>query len=275
VSAEAKRLVECAYGALDLFAGRREELAVWVRELSVERLAADAAPPGWAPVTAAALRDELTEAGVLDAIGAADPYRLAEFQRVVELLTPFQDAEMARRPAPKPRVVFTLPDGVVLPDRARDLTRRTLAVRVLSALGSATDRTLLASPFWSDAGTGILWDGLARSVDLDIPITLAGAREHDTDPDFLAPMLRLAGRLRDAGAREVRALRYVPPGHRGLFHGKVVCGQIGYLGSANLTGSGLGEHVEAGIPLDPVDVDHVWWLLDVLIDAGLLVPIAF
>lgn len=145
-------------------------------------------------------------------------------------------------------------------------------MRVLSALGSADTRTLLASPYWSDLGAENLWDGLLRSVALDLPITLAGAKA-DHDRDDLSAMLRLSARLRAEGANEVRALRYVPPAAKayGLFHGKLVCGQVGYLGSANLTGSGLGEHVEAGIPLDPVDVEHVWWLLHVLIDAGLLV----
>lgn len=202
--------------------------------------------------------------------------RLAQLQQVIELLPHFQDAELARRPAPKPKVVFTLPTGATLPARAADFGGRNLAVRILSALGSADSRTLLASPFWSDAGAESLWDGLLRSVSLDLPVTLAGAKA-DPERDDLPAMLRLAARLRAEGATEVCALRYVPPPTRryGLFHGKLVCGQVGYLGSANLTGSGLGEHVEAGIPLDPVDVEHVWWLLDVLVDAGLRVDAAF
>ena len=113
--------------------------------------------------------------------------------------------------------------------------------------------------------------GLLRSVALDLPITLAGAKA-DPGRDDLPAMLRLADRLRAEGSTDVRALRFVPPATKafGLFHGKLVCGQVGYLGSANLTGSGLGEHVEAGIPLDPIDVDHIWWLIDVLVDGGLL-----
>jgi hypothetical protein len=166
--------------------------------------------------------------------------------------------------------VFTVPPGVALPDHAKDMQRRSLAVRILSALGSAERRTLLASPYWSDLGAENLWDGLLRSVQLGLPITLAGARA-DPDRDDLPAMLRLAARLRDAGATQIAALRYVPPKPYSLFHGKLVCGELGYLGSANLTGSGLGEHVEAGIPLDAVDVEQVWWLLGVLQDAGVLV----
>lgn len=198
-----------------------------------------------------------------------DPFRLAQFQQVIELLPHFQAEELDRRPAPKPTVVFTVPPEVALPDRARDLQRRGLAARILGALASADERTLLASPYWSDSGVDNLWDGLARSVELGLPITLAGARP-DPDRDDHGAMLCLVARLRDAGARQVTALQYVPPRAYSLFHGKLVCGRIGYLGSANLTGAGLGEHVEVGIPLDEVDVGRAWWLLEVLRDAGLL-----
>lgn len=274
VGGEAQRLVRCAYGSLDLFGGRAAELLAWSQGLAADRPAEQLPPDWWADGTADALRVYLADAGVTGADGTVDPFRLAQFQQVIELLPHFQAEELDRRPAPKPRVVFTVPPGVRLPERARDFARRGLAARILGALASADERTLLASPFWSDAGGENLWDGLARSVELGLPITLAGARS-DPDRDDLAAMLRLAYRLRTAGAREVTALRYVPPKPYSLFHGKLVCGRVGYLGSANLTGSGLGEHVEAGIPLEEVDVGQVWWLLEVLRDGDLLVEEPF
>lgn len=265
---EAQRLVRCAYGALDLFGGRAADLLAWSQALAADRPPAGLPPDWWAEGTADALRAHLADAGVT-AANAVDPYRLAQFQQVIELLPHFQAEELDRRPAPKPRVVFTVPPGVQLPERARDFARRGLAARILGALASADERTLLASPFWSDAGADNLWDGLARSVELGLPITLAGARS-DPQRDDLAAMLRVAARLRDAGARQVTALRYVSPKPYSLFHGKLVCGRVGYLGSANLTGSGLGEHLEAGIPLEEVDVRQVWWLIEVAHEAGLL-----
>jgi phosphatidylserine/phosphatidylglycerophosphate/cardiolipin synthase-like enzyme len=266
---EAQRLVRCAYGTLDLFGGRLEQLLTWAHTLSSADAADVLAPGWWADSTADALIPYLTAAGVATADGAVDPYGLAQFQQVIELLPHFQTEELDRRPTPKPNVVFTVPPGVKLPDRARDLQRRSLAARILEALASADERTLLASPYWSDAGVENLWDGLARSVELGLPVTLAGARR-DPDRNDLAAMMRLAARLRDAGVQHVTALQYLPPSDHSLFHGKLVCGRIGYLGSANLTGAGLGGHVEVGIPLDEVDVGRAWWLLDVLRDAGLL-----
>jgi len=268
---EAARLVACAYGALDLFSGSSEQLLAWAQGLTSERAAEQLTPAWWRDATRAAMREQLDAAGVSDGGGTVDPYRLAQFQQVVELLPHFQAAERARLPAPKPKVVFTVPPRVALPERASDFGRRSLAARVLAALSSADERTLLASPFWSDAGAENLWDGLARSVELGLPITLAGARE-DPERHDLPAMLRLARRLQDAGGR-VTALRYEPPASTtySLFHGKLACGRTGYLGSANFTDAGLGQHVEAGLPLDEVDVERVWWLVDVLSDAGLLV----
>lgn len=269
---EAERLVRCAYGALDLFSGKSNDLLSWAQSLTSER-SADALPPSWwLEATRAALRRQLDDAGVTDDNETVDPYRLAQFQQVVELLPHFQASEQARQLAPQPRVVFTVPPRVTLPERARAFQRRSLAARVLAALSSSDERTLLASPFWSDAGAENLWDGLMRSVGLGLPITLAGARE-DPERDDLAAMLRLARRLVQAGAN-VTAFRYQPPpsSSYSLFHGKLVCGRTGYLGSANFTDAGLGQHVEAGLPLDEVDVARVWWLLDILRDSGLLVP---
>ncbi len=255
VGGEAQRLVRCAYGALDLFGGRAGDLLAWSQALAADRPPAGLPPEWWAEGTADALRDHLADAGVTAADDTVDPYRLGQFQQVIELLPHFQAEEFDRRTALKPRVVFTVPAGVTLPERARDFARRGLAARILGALASADERTLLASPFWSDAGADSLWDGLVRSVELGLPITLAGARS-DPERDDLSAMLRVAERLRDAGARQVTALRYVSPKPYSLFHGKLVCGRVGYLGSANLTGSGLGEHLEAGIPLVAVSCGH-------------------
>ena len=273
-SSEAERLVRCAYDGLDLFGGRTDALLSWSQRISADRPGEPRAPSWWAEGTVEVFRGMLADADVTRADGTIDPYRLAHLQQVIQLLPYFQIEELDRRPVHRPRLVFTVPPGVALPDRAHRCARRGLEASILAALASAEDRTLLAGPFWSDMGAANLWDGLSRSVALGLPITLAGAR-NEPDRDDLRAMLRLAARLRAAGAVSVTALRYEPPKPFSLFHGKLVCGRVGYLGSANLTGSGLGEHVEAGISLDEADVGEAWWLLDVLSDAGLLVEEPF
>jgi len=270
---EAQRLVECAYGTLDLF-GSEADLVGWAKRLHAERPAEELVPGNFAAGTSTLLLNHLTAAGVLLDDSTVDDYRLRDFQQVVSLLPYFRLAEEARRPPERPKVVFTVPGDVSLPDDAKHL-QRSLAVRLFDALVSADERTLLASPFWSQGGADNLWDPLQASVQRELPITLAGARrkapDDDRDHDDLAEMLALARRLRDAGG-VVTALRYQPRRRNSFFHAKLACGAAGYLGSANFTGAGLGHHVEAGLPLDSADVSQVWWLLGVLQAAGVLVP---
>lgn len=122
---------------------------------------------------------------------------------------------------------------------------------------------------WSAAGNEQLLPSLERALELELPITLAGARAEDGDHH--EAMIAFACTLDAAGA-DVRALTFVPPRAHSLFHAKIVAGRVGYLGSANLTARGLGQHVEVGIPLAESDVERVWWLVGVLEEAALLVP---
>jgi hypothetical protein len=264
---EAQVLVASAYGILDLFKRSEAELLSWSQSLGPKRSPGDLVPDWFAGGSAGALMRHLSDAGVVDDEGAIDAYRLSEFQQIVELLPHFRVEEVRRRPAPQAQVVFTVPPDVPLPPEAAHL-RRSLATRVFDALVSASTRTLLASPFWSETGSRSLEDGLLRSLELGLPVTLAGAKE-DSERSDLKAMLGLASRLQANGA-EVRALKFVPPKPNSIFHAKIVAGTRGYLGSANLTAAGLGEHVEAGLPLNEVDVDRVWWLIGVLESTGLL-----
>jgi hypothetical protein len=271
---DAQRLVHCAYGILDLFAGRTDALLRWSQGISPEQAGDQLPPDWWAAGTVDALRAQLVEARVSATDGAVDRCRMLLLQQVIEMLPHVQAEELERRPAPAPKIVFTVPRAAQRPDRARSFADRGLAACILRALASSDERTLLASPYWSDAGAENLWDALARSAALALPITLAGART-DPDRDDLGAMLRLADRLRSAGTSQITALRYVPPQPGSLFHGKLVCGRVGYLGSANLTRSGLAEHVEAGMPLSEFDVLEVWSVLDAVRAAGMLVEQAF
>jgi hypothetical protein len=263
---EAQRLVAAAYSARDLFASDADVVS-WSQRLRIDQPVADIAPRHFAVATANALRSDLTHAGVIRPDGSVDEYRLRQFQQIIALLPFMRTEEESRRIPERHKVVFTVPPGVKLPDHAAHM-QLSLAERVFDALVSSAERTLLASPFWSDKGADVLWAPLQTSVELGLPVTLAGAKQ-DPERDDLHAMLRLATRLTDTGVT-VTALRFDPPKPASIFHAKLVCGVIGYLGSANLTGSGLGEHVEAGLPLDKPDVERVWWLIDVLIDAGLL-----
>lgn len=269
--ATARVMVQVAYGTLDMF-GDHEEMLRWARGLRPD-LPTSSLIPGWFdPPSSGVLAGFLRAAGVIAPAGTVDRVRLYQFQSTLELLPHIRQEEAARAPAPRSQVVFTVPPDLRL-DRADAHLQRSLFVRVSEALVSAQDRVLLASPFWSDAGTDKLYDSMRRATELRLPVVLAGAkRDPDAAYDWHAAMLRFANRLRADGAN-VTALEFVAPPEkpRCLFHAKLVCGRLGYLGSANLTDSALGEHVEAGIGLDELDVEKAWWLIGVLRDAGMLV----
>jgi hypothetical protein len=113
-----------------------------------------------------------------------------------------------------------------------------------------------------------------RERDGEVPLAGARAKTDGENYDHLAAMLAFARGLRDDGAT-VTALEYRPPFASSLFHAALACGRVGYLGSANFTDHALGKHVEAGMPLGPVDVARVWWLVEVLRNGDLLAPAAF
>jgi hypothetical protein len=257
------------YGALDLFSSTEQDLIAWAKDLHPDAAPEDLLPDYFSPDNQGVLARHLASAAVITPEGTIDTFNLRGFQRVIELLPHFRAEEAARKPAPRAKVVLTVPPKVRLPDEARHL-QRSLAVRVSEALVSADRRVLLASPFWSDAGREILLPSLERALELELPITLAGAKD-EVGRDDLSAMLRFGRAIESAGG-SVEALRFVPPQSNSIFHAKLVCGRIGYLGSANLTAAGLGAHVEAGLPLEEVDVERVWWLIGVLRDAELLVP---
>lgn len=263
---EAQRLVHAVYGALDLFSSSEAELLSWSKELKDNCPAEDLLPTYFSPDNQGVLARHLVEAGVLNGDGEVDPYALRGFQRVIELLPHFRGEETARKPAPRAQIALTVPPDVVLPREARHL-QRSLVVRIGDALRSADRRVLLASPYWSVSGNEIILPLLERPIQLGLPVTLAGAREHDVEHH--RAMLACAAAVAARGV-EVEALTFQPPRPGSLFHAKIVAGKQGYLGSANLTASGLGTHVEVGVPLEEADVERVWWLIETLKKAELL-----
>jgi hypothetical protein len=266
---QAQVLVASVYRMLDLFSNSETELGEWAKGMDSDGNADGLMPTWFDAAERGALARALSDCGVIRDDTTVDRYRLLEFQQAVELLPHFRAQELARRPPPKAQVVFTVPDAVVLPRDAAYL-RHSLGARVCESLASAEERVLLASPYWSDQGAEKLWDATTKARELKLPVTLAGAKRDPGAPyDHLAAMLRFGRRLADDGA-DVTCLEFIPPVPGAIFHAKIVCGTVGYLGSGNMTDSALGMHVEAGVPLGAVDVDQVWWLVGILEEAGLL-----
>lgn len=266
----AAQLVAASYLLADLF-GSYEDAGKWLRSLDAECDVAEAMPESLSEDNRALLLERLTTSGLL-VRGRLDPFRLTHLQQVLQLIPLVQAMEGGRLAAPRPTLVWTLPQGVTISGRPRSY-RRSLAILVSDALRSVQEdgRVVIASPFWSLEGCHELRPSLQRARTMDLPVTLAGAgsESRDGDVNYLAAMMAFARELRDEGFA-VRALSYQPPEDGSLFHAKVVCGRTGYLGSGNLTMAGLERHVEIGVPLAEVDVAEVLSILEHLERTGLL-----
>jgi hypothetical protein len=259
----ASATVRVAYTLAELLGGEPDALA-WTT--SADGDAARTFPANLSLDNRALLLEELEDAGATRN-GQIDRFRTAEIARVLQLAPLMRGAEDARRPAPSSRLVCTMPREAVLPAEMRYI-QRSLAILVADTLRAPGDRILVAAPYWSGPGTAQLFGPLTFAIAQGVPITLAGARRIDV-PHHVA-MTGFAGKLRDAGAR-VHVLAFNPPREKSLFHAKIVAGKRGYLGTGNLSIGGFEDNVEVGLPLDETDIERVWWIVESLVEAELLV----
>src|SRR6266700_7900455 len=83
---EARTLILAAYGALDLFGDGLDDLLSWSARLRSDRPTRELLPPNFTRDNQLVLLGHLSAAGVVDADGQIDPYRLQGFKRIIELL---------------------------------------------------------------------------------------------------------------------------------------------------------------------------------------------
>lgn len=259
----AMQLVQAAYTLAELLGGEDEALE-WVRGAGGD--ARSALPESLTADNRALIVEKLESAGAT-CNGEIDRFRLAEIANALQLAPFMRAAEDARRPAPTSRLVCTIPPEAVLPAEMRYI-QRSLAILIADSLRTPGEHVLLAAPYWSGAGTRQLLGPIQYAAEHGVPITVAGARRVDTAHHVA--MLDFARELQKAGAR-VEALAFEPPREKSLFHAKVVAGKRGYLGTGNLSIGGFEDNVEVGLPLDETDVERIWWLIDRLVEGGLLV----
>lgn len=264
----AQQLVDSAYLLGELFGGE-QTTRDWLRALDAAGTFDGARPQHMTPPNQRLAEGWLTVIGVLHADGTVDEYRLDDLDQVLQLVPHVRAAEQARVPDPVSALVCTVPPQVALPQRLRPLAR-SLSVLVADSLRSAEDgRVLLMSPYWSAEGCRQLRPAMEGALEKGLPVTLAGARPQDASHH--TAMVGFAVQLRADGFPRVHLLEFAGPHPDSICHAKAVCGRTGYLGSGNLTVAGMERHVEIGLPLKPRDVERIWWLVDLLCEARLLV----
>jgi phosphatidylserine/phosphatidylglycerophosphate/cardiolipin synthase-like enzyme len=224
------------------------------------------------------LADHARSVGLVDASSAVDPVVAAELLVAIDVLAA---ADVPTHHPPQlepPGLVFTVPAPVA----GLVESHHRLDVVMLQTITSATEHLVVGGPYFNDRSVQVLSSRLVAAVEargVDVIAyghkqTRADSAEVPIGPDYDAPLKSLVDDLLDAvrtsGRGSVRLLWFSGPASS-LMHAKFIIADrsSGYLGSANLTSQGMGEHLEVGVRLEPSQASQLVSLLDALQAAGM------
>jgi phosphatidylserine/phosphatidylglycerophosphate/cardiolipin synthase-like enzyme len=181
----------------------------------------------------------------------------------------------ARAPAPHSSLVVTATGSPELQHLQQALGFIPLFQLVEDVIRSATNTCWLGAPYWNADAIERLspaLGGFARRGGHVELVGQGGAANGDADP---LPVLRRAAVDIAGAGGTARVWAFVTRSARGqplLLHAKFALADrsLGYLGSANMTRQGFGDHFEIGIRLPDVEAAHLVTLLERLCAAGLL-----
>lgn len=174
-----------------------------------------------------------------------------------------------KKPAVTERLVLTFGDDTKLLDVAFH-PFLDLAGYLAQVVDCATEHIWVVSPFLTRDAFKILnhqlRGAIKRGVVVEIVTDMAGMKEEALRDLIVAVNSELGG-------PSSHALKwYVPNGVKSLMHAKLLVADknVGYLGSANLTGYGLREHFEIGTEILGERAKALWKLLQALKSLNLL-----
>jgi phosphatidylserine/phosphatidylglycerophosphate/cardiolipin synthase-like enzyme len=243
-------------------------------EVTLEGLARSLCPAGDRS-TLATIRSLLVELGA----PAEDiPPEVARSLRAeLRLVGDLRNVIVARTPPPPSRLVVTAAGSDELRQVQNELRLVPLFQLVEDVIRSSDHHCWLGAPYWNadalDQLGGAL-GGLARRGGRVTFVCQGGPPPGQADP---LPVLRRAvtdivgeGGHATALAFETRT----SAGRNVLLHAKFALAdsRVGYLGSANMTGQGFGDHLEVGVRLPTAEAAHLTKLLEHLVEVGLLQP---
>jgi len=143
--------------------------------------------------------------------------------------------------------------------------RRGTAETLVGIMTEAKDTIQLVAPFVDDAGIGILAPAIAAATARGVMANLIFARWTDWEKSAAGVLRREAARAGDL--QRITIMRTREPSPWPHLKVAIVDGLVAYVGSANVTGAGLGgRNMELGVLLRGKGVSAVAAVLD-LIDA--------
>jgi PLD-like domain len=218
----------------------------------------------------AALLDELDVAA-----GPLNEETVAALASRVALAAQLQGTITARAPAPHSALVVTATGSPELQHLQQALGFIPLFQLVEDVVRSATTTCWLGAPYWNAEAIERLWPALGGFAHRGGHVEFVGqGGEAAGDADPLPVLRRAAVDIAGEGGT-ARVWAFVTRSARGqplLLHAKFALADrsLGYLGSANMTWQGFGDHFEIGTRLPDVEAAHLVILLERLCAAGLL-----
>lgn len=221
------------------------------------------------------IADDARALGLVDQDGVCDPIVAAEMLVVMDVLARAQVPISHPAESEPAELVFTVPAaaaGLVAAHRRLDLVVR-------DALSTACDELLVGGPFWNQEGVDLLSPLLQAAISarcVAVKVYAHKFSEPDEDSSLAQPLKILVEELRttvrSTGRGSVR-LMWFRGDMRSLMHAKFVVADRrgGYLGTANLTSKGLGEHLEVGVSLVESQAIQLSTLLEALEAIGVFV----
>jgi hypothetical protein len=241
--------------------------------LTLDGLARSLCPSGDRS-TLATIESLLVEVGVPSTVTPDEAERL---RLELRLVADLRNVIVARTPPPRSRLVVTAAGSDELRQVQSTLRLVPLFQLVEDVIRSTNHHCWLGAPYWNAAALdqlGPALGGLARRGGYVTFVCQGGTIAEQVDP---LPFLRRAASdiVGEGGHATVLAFETRnSAGRNVLLHAKFALAddRVGYLGSANMTGQGFGDHLEVGVRLPATEAEHLTRLLEHLVEVDLLQP---
>jgi phosphatidylserine/phosphatidylglycerophosphate/cardiolipin synthase-like enzyme len=207
--------------------------------------------------------------------GDIDANQVGDLVSSLALAFELEATILARAPAPRSSLVVTATGSPELAQLQRTLNFIPLFQLVEDVVRSATTSCWLGAPYWNSDAIERLraaLNGFARRGGAIEFVCQNSPEAGEADP--LPVLCRAASDLAEEGGRP-RVWTFTARSAEGkplLLHAKFALAdrRLGYLGSANMTRQGFGDHLEIGTRLPEVETTHLVNFLEALCGTGLL-----